>query len=102
MRRPPPVLVLAALIGVALFTSAGAAPSAIPAALRADTVRPGEALQGTGGGEGAHAAKPKVPRPDGRLLGPYGPYAVTGGRVDATLPREATEGLQPTKDEGYT
>src|SRR4051812_20367777 len=102
MRRLPPVLILAVLIGVAVFTSAGAAPSAIPASLHADTVRPGAALQVTGGVEGADAVKLQVERPDGRLLGPYGPYAVSGGHVDATPPREATGGLHPSKDEGYT
>src|SRR4051812_43012793 len=102
MRRLPPVLILAALIGVALFTSAGAAPRAIPASLHADTVRPGQALQVTGRVDGADAVKLQVQRPDGTLLGPYGPFAVTGGQVDATLPREATPGLHPTRDEGYT
>src|SRR3954454_14882135 len=102
MRRLPPVLILAALIGVALFTSAGAAPRAIPASLHADTVRPGQALQVTGRVDGADAVKLQVQRPDGTLLGPYGPFAVTGGQVDATLPREATAGVHPTKDEGYT
>src|SRR4051794_21557073 len=112
MRRIPSVLLAAGLPVAAALTllpshatpAAGAAATAVPVELHGDTVRPGQALQLTGTVEkaGVDAIKLQVQRPDGTLRGPYGPFAVTGGRVEATVPGEATEGLHPRKDADFT
>src|SRR4051812_50087734 len=104
MRRFPPVLAAAALTllaGLGLLSSrsnpAGAASPALPATLHADAVRPGEALHVTGQLDHAPAAvKLQLQTPDGELRGPYGPFAVTGDQIDATLPEAATAGPRPT------
>src|SRR3954471_15080386 len=109
MRRFPPVLAAAALTllaGLGLLSSrsnpAGAASPALPATLRADAVRPGEALHVTGHLDHAPAAvKLQLQTPDGELRGPYGPFPVTGDQIDATLPEAATAGLRPTARTGY-
>src|SRR3954462_12465792 len=109
MRRIPPVLAaaslgLAAALGLitARSNSAGAASPAVPAVLRADAVRPGQQLHVTGRLDQAPAAvKLQVQTPDGELRGPYGPYAITGDRIDAMLPAGATAGLTPTKRTDY-
>jgi immune inhibitor A len=111
MRRLPSILLAASLLlvaGLTLFatgttTSAGAAETAVPATLHADAVRPGEALRVTGRVEraGADAVKLQVQLPNGELRGPYGPFEVTGGRVDATVPGEATKGVRPTEDTAF-
>src|SRR4051812_27154714 len=109
MRRIPPVLAAAALTlaaGLGLLTSrsnsAGAASPALPATLHADAVRPGQALYVTGHlDNGPAAVKLQVQTPDGELRGPYGPFAVTGDGIDATLPEGATDGLKPTSRTGY-
>src|SRR4051794_41334634 len=91
MRRLPPVLILASLIALALLTSAGASSSAVPAQLSADSARPGQPLHVTGRVlDDAAAVKLQVQAPDGALRGPYGPYAVTGGRPDPAPPARAT------------
>src|SRR5689334_13496987 len=109
MRRIPPVLAAAAVTlaaALGLLTSrsndAGAAPPAVPAVLHADPVRPGHALHVTGHLDNAPAAvKLQVQTPDGGLRGPYGPFDVSGDRIDATLPAAATTGLKPSKDTSY-
>src|SRR3954467_2319455 len=109
MRRIPPVLAAASLVlaaALGLLTSrsnsAGAASPAVPAVLRADAVRPGQQLHVTGRLDQAPAAvKLQVQTPDGELRGPYGPYAITGDRIDAMLPAGATAGLTPTKRTDY-
>src|SRR4051812_21097971 len=106
MRRLPLVLLAASLLaGVALAVpsarSTAAAP-ALSATLHADPVRPGEALHVTGRlDRAADAVKLQVQTPGGELRGPYGPFAVTGDRIDATLPAAATAGLRPTSLTGY-
>src|SRR3954451_18194739 len=102
LRFAVPALVLAALAGgpTLLASASGDAP-AVPAALHADTVRPGEALRVTGDVPGIDAVKLQVSTPEGALRGPYGPFAVRGGRLDATLPAAAAARLRPTADTGY-
>src|SRR4051812_1995637 len=106
MRRLPLVLLAASLLaGVALAVpsarSTAAAPS-LSATLHADPVRPGQALHVTGRlDRAADAVKVQVQMPTGELRGPYGPFAVTGDRIDATLPGDATAGLRPTSLTGY-
>src|SRR5213595_685334 len=101
MRRIPPVLAAAGLVlaaALGLITSrsntAGAASPALPAVLHADAARPVEPLHVTGRLENAPAAvKLQLQAPDGGLRGPYGPFDVSGDRIDATLPAAATAGL---------
>src|SRR4051812_43647520 len=79
--------------------AASSGPAAIDAQLRAAaaTVRPGTPVRVSGTVAGAvGAVKLQLATPDGALRGPYGPFTVSGGRLDATLPAAATDGLQPT------
>ncbi|HEX8122507.1 MAG TPA: immune inhibitor A domain-containing protein [Solirubrobacteraceae bacterium] len=112
MRRLPSILLAACLLlaaGLTLFatgttSSAGAAETAVPATLDADDVKPGEALHVRGRIEraGTDAVKLQVQLPNGELRGPYGPFAVAGDRLSATVPGEATAGLKPGRDTGFT
>ena len=97
------VLTLCGAIALALLLAAGSpAANPVPQADLATVVaRPGEALRVSGAAPGAAALKLELVAPDGRLRGPYGPFAVTAGRVSATLPAAATAGLKPTKATGY-
>src|SRR5689334_17146311 len=92
----PAIAALALIAGPTILASASSdgAP-ALPADLHAATARPGEALHVTGSVRDASAVKLQVSTPDGALRGPYGPFAVRGGQLDATLPAEATAGLRP-------
>src|SRR3954468_13442601 len=94
-----PALILAVSIAVPTLANGGA--PAVPADLRADTVRPGEPLHLSGTIRDQDAVKLQVSTPDGAVRGPYGPFAVRDGRLDATLPAEATAGLRPTRDTDY-
>src|SRR5690349_3343218 len=97
----PAIALLALIAGPTILADASSdgAP-AVPAGLTAETVRPGQALHVTGTAR-SDAVKLQVSTPDGALRGPYGPFAVRDGRVDATLPPEATAGLKPGADTGY-
>src|SRR3954470_8522813 len=103
MRRLPPVLLaaslLAALAALTLLSSRStAAAPALSATLHADPVRPGEALHVTGRlDRAADAVKLQVQTPGGELRGPYGPFAVTGDRIDAPLPADATARPPPPR-----
>src|SRR4051794_27420020 len=99
LRFALPALILAVSIAVPTLANGGA--PAVPADLRADTVRPGEPLHVSGTIRDQDAVKLQVSTPDGAVRGPYGPFAVRDGRLDATLPAEATAGLRPTADTAY-
>src|SRR4051794_20387861 len=106
MRRLPLVLLAASLLaGVALAVPSARSTASVPAVgatLHADPVRPGQALRVTGRLDHAtDAVKLQVQTPGGELRGPYGPFAVSGDRIDATLPADATAGLRPTSLTGY-
>src|SRR4051812_24228696 len=89
----PALTVLSLIAGPTLFASASGGAPAVPADLHAATARPGVPLHVTGTVPGADAVKLQVSTPDGALRGPYGPFAVRDGRLDATLPADATAGL---------
>ena len=95
-------LALCGAVALALLLAAGS-PAANPvphADLATVVARPGQALRVSGAVRDAVAVKLQVVTPDGQVRGPYGPFAVSGGRVSATLPAAATAGLKPMKATG--
>ncbi len=97
LRRLSAALALAGALALALLLAGGARA----ADLATVVARPGQALHVSGSAPGATAVKLQLVTPEGALRGPYGPFAVTGGRLNATLPASATAGLKPTKATGY-
>jgi immune inhibitor A len=97
------LLALCGAVALALLLAAGspAAGTGPHADLATVVARPREALRVTGAVRDAVAVKLQLATPDGRLRGPYGPFAITAGRLSATLPAAATAGLKPTKATGY-
>ncbi|MBI5103736.1 MAG: immune inhibitor A [Solirubrobacterales bacterium] len=90
-RLAAPFLVLALAVA-ALSGSADAGPAPVDATLRAAPVAPGEAARITGT-TAADQLSIRLRTSDGERRGPYGPFPVAGGEVQATLPPEATKGL---------
>ena len=88
MRRLVALAVLTVLAAVP--GTAGATPHGT---LRLTSAKPGRAVTVAGRVTGARRVKLQVLVPGGAVRGPYGPYAVRGKRLRATLPAAATAQL---------
>src|SRR4051794_10417658 len=99
LRFALPALILAVSIAVPTLANGGA--PAVPADLRADTVRPGEPLHVSGAVRDQDAVKLQLSTPAGAGRAPSAPSAAREGPPDPPPPAGATAGLRPTADTAY-